>query len=82
MKISPQVKAPIPGTGTIVASVYVPASGEEFDLSTYFDYNKEYLSFPLTNVVDSLYICGSSQKFFNASVPAAEISSSLTWEEQ
>ena len=82
VKISPQVKAPIPGTGTIVASVYVPASGEEFDLSTYFDYNKEYLSFPLTNVVDSLYICGSSQKFFNASVPAAEISSSLTWEEQ
>ena len=44
VKISPQVKAPIPGTGTIVASVYVPASGEEFDLSTYFDYNKEYLS--------------------------------------
>jgi len=82
VKISPQVKAPIPGTGTIVASVYVPASGEEFDLSTYFDYNKEYLSFPLTNVVDSLYVCGSSQKFFNASDPAAEISSSLTWEEQ
>ena len=82
VKISPQVKSPIPGTGTIVASVYVPASGEEFDLSSYFDYNKEYLSFPLTNVVDSLYICGSSQKFFNAADPAAEISASLTWEEQ
>jgi hypothetical protein len=82
VKISPQIKAPIPNTGTIVASVYVPASGEEFNLQSYFDYNKEYLSFPLTNVVDSLYICGSSQKFFNTADPAAEISASLTWEEQ
>ena len=82
VKISPQVKSPIPKTGTIVASVYVPASGEEFDLSAYFDYNKEYLSFPLTNVVDSLYVCGSSQKFFNNTDPAAELSASLTWEEQ
>ena len=82
VKVNPQVRSPIPGTGTIVASVYVPASGEQFDLSSYFDYNKEYLSFPLTNVVDSLYICGSSPKFFDSNVPAAEISASLTWEEQ
>ena len=82
VKISPQIKSPIPGTGTIVASVYVPASGEEFNLQSYFDYNKEYLSFPLTNIVDSLYVCGSSQKFYDASLPSAEISASLTWEEQ
>ncbi len=81
VKVSPQVRSPIPKTGTIVASVYVPASGEEFNLQSYFDYNKEYLSFPLTNIVDSLYICGSSQNFYSG-IPAAEISASLTWEEQ
>ena len=62
IKVSPQLRAPIPKTGTIVASLFVPASGEEFDLSSYFDYNKEYLSFPLTNVVESLFVVGSSEK--------------------
>ena len=32
IKVSPQVRAPIPKTGTIVASLFIPASGEEFDL--------------------------------------------------
>jgi len=92
IKVAPQLRAPIPKTGTIVASLYVPASGENYDLSPYFDYNKEYLSFPLTNVVDSLYLCGSTQKnyladnvFSPASVGAtarANVSASLTWEEQ
>jgi hypothetical protein len=51
-------------------------------LATYFDYNKEYLSFPLTNVVESLYLCGSSQITYNSSAAAANVSASLTWEEQ
>ena len=92
VKISPQVRAPIPDTGTIVASVYAPASGQEFDLSPYFDYNKDYLSFPLTDKIESLYVCASSQgsyhdagsNFSNSAVGinTVSISASLTWEEQ
>ena len=88
VKVNPQVRSPIPGTGTIVASLYAPATGEEFDLSSYFDYNKEYLSFPLTDSVESLYLCGSTQTLFDrpelyaSSNTSASISASLTWEEQ
>lgn len=82
VKVNPQIRSPIPKTGTIVSSLFIPASGENFDLSPYFDYNKEYLSFPLTNVVESLYLCGSSQAVYNNSAPIAEVSASLTWEEQ
>ena len=82
VKVNPQIRSPIPGTGTIVSSLFVPASGEQYDLSPYFDYNKEYLSFPLTNKVDSLYLCGSSQSPYNVSSSAGDISVSLTWEEQ
>ena len=82
IKVSPELRAPIPKTGTIVASLFIPASGEEFDLSSYFDYNKEYLSFPLTNVVESLYLCASSTTEYNSSTAQASISASLTWEEQ
>ena len=82
IKVNPQIRAPIPKTGTVVASLFVPDSGADFDLSTYFDFNKEYLSFPLTNVVESLYLCASSTSGFDSSSPKAEISASLTWEEQ
>lgn len=82
IKISPELRSPIPGTGTVVASLYVPASGQEYDLSPYFDYNKEYLSFPLTNKIESLYLCASSQTNFVSGTPAADISASITWEEQ
>jgi len=82
IKISPQVRAPIPKTGTVVASLFVPASGEEFDLSSYFDYNKEYLSFPLTNVVESLFVVGSSEGLYNSGTPIATTNASITWEEQ
>ena len=81
VKVSPQFRSPIPGSGTVVASVYSPQGGEEYDLSPYFDYNKEYLSFPLTNKVESLYLCSSSQETYDGAVKAA-ISASLTWEEQ
>jgi len=93
IKVANQLRAPIPKTGTIVASLYIPASGENYDLSPYFDYNKEYLSFPLTNVVDSLYLCGSTQKEYKPGLFSpiqvgvaisahANVSASLTWEEQ
>ena len=82
IKVSPQLRAPIPKTGTIVASLFVPASGEEFDLSSYFDYNKEYLSFPLTNVVESLYVVGSVEGLYNAASGIGTINASVTWEEQ
>ena len=82
VKISPQVRSPIPGTGTVVSSIFVPASGEEYDLSSYFDYNKEYLSFPLTDKIESLYLCVSSQTNYTAGSSVADISASLTWEEQ
>ena len=81
IKVSPQDRAPIPKTGTIVASLFIPASGEEFDLSSYFDYNKEYLSFPLTNVVESLFVVGSSDKGFSGTQQSTT-SASITWEEQ
>jgi hypothetical protein len=82
VKVNPQIRSPIPKTGTVVSSLFIPASGENYDLSPYFDYNKEYLSFPLTNVIESLYLCGSSQAVYNANDAFAEVSASLTWEEQ
>jgi hypothetical protein len=82
IKVNPQIRSPIPKTGTIVSSLFIPASGENYDLSPYFDYNKEYLSFPLTNVIESLYLCGSSQAVYDANTTSAEVSASLTWEEQ
>ena len=81
IKVSPQVRAPIPKTGTIVSSLFISPGGEEFDLSSYFDYNKEYLSFPLTNVVESLFVVGSSEKVFSSN-PVSTTSASITWEEQ
>ena len=92
IKINPQVRSPIPGTGTVVATVYAPPGGDEYDLSPYFDYNKEYLSFPLTDSVESLYLCASSDNAFNAGtstgfasdvgINTISLSASLTWEEQ
>ena len=81
IKVSPEARSPIPKTGTIVASLFIPHGGEEFDLSSYFDYNKEYLSFPLTNVVETLYVVGSSEGAFSGSA-ISTTNASITWEEQ
>jgi hypothetical protein len=85
-------RSPIPGTGVVITTIFSPNSGAEFDLSPYFDYNKDYLSFPLTDLVESLYICASSKSFFRANdgsgnptgapVRRGEILASITWEEQ
>jgi len=82
IKISPQLRAPIPNTGTVVSSIFVPPTGEAYDLSSYFDYNKEYLSFPLTNTIESLFLVASSKETYDASTASASMSASITWEEQ
>ena len=80
--INPQVRSPIPKTGTSVATLFVPNTGSDYDLSPYFDYNKEYLSFPLTDKIESLYLCSSSSSAYGIGSTIGEISASITWEEQ
>ena len=86
--IDTEQRSPIPGTGTKITTLFTPNSGEEYDLQAYFDYNKDYLSFPLTDLVDSLYICASSKSFYKdgdgsgSYAKRGEILASLTWEEQ
>ena len=81
-------RSPIPGTGTVITTLFAPPEGEEFSLQPYFDYNKEYLSFPLTDLVDSLYVAASSKAFYLSGgdsgtvIDRSEILASLTWEEQ
>ena len=82
IKVSPQLRAPIPNTGIVVSSIFVPPTGEAYDLASYFDYNKEYLSFPLTNTIESLFLVASSKQTYNASTASATMSASITWEEQ
>ena len=80
--VDSEQRCPIPGTGQTVATMYVPVGGSEFDLTTYFDYNKDYLSFPLTNQVESLYVLASSAQPLGAPTVTASLTASLTWEEQ
>ncbi len=80
VKISSNTTVPIPGTGINVATIYLTGPGtEQLDLSPYFDYNKEYLSFPLTDQADSLYFTVDSDELANTS---DEVSIGCTWEEQ
>ena len=81
--------APVAGTGNNVFSIYANKGGETYDLSDYFAYNKEYISFPLTNEVDILGVYSyweSTSKSIAAPTDAPdntiEIVNSLTWEEQ
>jgi hypothetical protein len=63
--------------GVTVATFFVGAGGVDIDLSPYFGYNKDYLSFPLTATSgDSLYV------FAQASSGTTSASAALTWEEQ
>lgn len=79
--VSTQIQCPIPKTGIEVASFFLKEGSDMFDLLSYFDYNKDYLSFPLTDKIESIYLAASSIQTSNTN-PIAEISSSLTWEEQ
>ena len=80
--VNPELRTPIPGTGTQVTTFFVGAGGQQFDLLPYFDYNKDYLSFPLTNEVDTLFLASSSVAAYNSSSAEASVLASLTWEEQ
>ena len=74
------VVVPIPNTGSNVATLYLQPNGtEQVNLDTYFDYNKEYLSYPLTDQAETLYFA------VDADMPVstdADVAIGLTWEEQ
>jgi hypothetical protein len=80
--VDSEQRCPIPGTGQSVSTQYAPTGGTEFDLTTYFDYNKDYLSFPLTNQVESVYVLASSAQALGSPTVSAQLTASLTWEEQ
>jgi len=73
----PSGTVPIVSGGTTVATFYVGEGGTDIDLSPYFAYNKDYLSYPLTaSSGDALYV------FAQSAGGTMDVSSSLTWEEQ
>ena len=80
IKIANDTVVPIPNTGINVATIYLQAGTEQLDLSPYFDYNKEYLSFPLTDQADSLYFAIDSDT--SAGDSPDQVSLGCTWEEQ
>ena len=77
--ITSDTVVPIPDTGVNVATTYLKEGTEQFDLATYFDYNKEYLSFPLTDIADSLYLAVDRDA---SNTTVNQISLGVTWEEQ
>lgn len=77
--IADETQVPVPGTGINIATLYLQEGTEQFDLLSYFDYNKEYLSFPLTNQADTLYFVVDSD---TSSATSDLVSLGVTWEEQ
>jgi len=92
VKVSNEIRRPIPGTGNKVASFFLEDGSEYFDLQPYFDYNKDYISFPLTNIPDNVFIGATINADLSPSQygmgggsgesDSPRISASLTWEEQ
>lgn len=83
VEIATQDQVAIPGTGIDVATLYLKPGTEQIDLASYYDYNKEYLSYPLTDVADSLYLLVDTESSYSLPAPTAtDISISITWEEQ
>jgi hypothetical protein len=77
--VSTEIQCAVPKTGIEIASFFLNSGSDQFDLLSYFDYNKDYLSFPLTNDVDSLYLfCDNA----NNIGLLGGVNASLTWEEQ
>jgi len=76
--------APVANTGNNIFSVYANKGGAQYDLVDYFSYNKEYISFPLTNEVDILgvYAFWESSSAVTPPTSSIDIVNSLTWEEQ
>ena len=81
--VSDEQRTPIPGTGQTITTLFTPSnSGEQFPLQQFFDYNKDYLSFPLTDEIENLFIVGSVNRLYSSSAPETEINAAITWEEQ
>ncbi len=76
--------APVPGTGNVICSIYANKGGSQHDLKDYFSYDKEYVSYPLTNEVDVLCAMSMWESTTATSQPSTTLSivNSLTWEEQ
>ena len=76
--------AKLANTGNNVFSIYANKGGSQNDLEDYFAYNKEYISFPLTNEVDILGVYAHWESTSATSSPTSSIDivNSLTWEEQ
>ena len=84
IQIVNETRRPIPGTGSKVASFFLKDGSDYFDLQPYFDYNKDYISFPLTNIPDNLFIGAQFQDDLPGTNGGASprVAVSLTWEEQ
>lgn len=80
VRISNVIQTPIPETGSNITSFFLGSGSNQFDLLSYFDYNKEYLSYPLTDEVESVYL--ASYLTEDSDVTAIDLNASLTWEEQ
>ena len=72
-------QTPIPETGGNITSFFLTPGSDQFDLLSYFDYNKDYLSYPLTDEVESIYLAASLS---GESTTSSQINTSITWEEQ
>ena len=83
ISISTEQRTPIPGTGQQITTLFTPAnSGEQFPLQQFFDYNKDYLSFPLTDDVETLFVVASQSSTYDSTSVATQITAAITWEEQ
>lgn len=86
--ISTEIQCPVPTTGTEIATFFLQPGSDHYDLLSYFDYNKDYLSFPLTNQIESLYLAVDTTQYASrvlgntSNISLADINASLTWEEQ
>jgi len=76
---------PVTNTGVEVLSYYANAGGYQFDLQDYFAYNKEYLSFPLTDEVDIINVYGHyniNSEPTLTNINPFYVNTAITWEEQ
>jgi len=78
IKVVEKQQRPIVGTGTKVGSFFLEKGSDYYDLSPYFDYNKDYISFPLTDIPDNLFF---TLKTDDTSW-TGKVGVALTWEEQ
>jgi hypothetical protein len=84
VRVNKESRRPIPGTGTKIASFFLQEGSEYFDLQPYFDYNKDYISFPLTNIPDNLFlgVNYADSPLYGLKQNTPRVAVSLTWEEQ